>query len=375
MKNGKLRLGFVGCGSIANYKHFPSLGMYDDVAEMAAFCDIILPRAKAAARQYGTDDAKVYEDYRELLADPEIDAVYVLTPNAVHCEITVAALDAGKHVLCEKPMATTAKEAKEMVAARDRNGKMLTVGYQYRHFDVNKTAKAVVDAGYLGDIYYAEAVNMRRRGVPTWGVFTDKEKQGGGALIDIGTHSLDLVLWMMNDYDVDYVVGTAFEKLGKLLPPGEQGQKRFFDGADDPWDNETFDVDDFAVGFIKMKSGAVINLKASWAVNIDEQAGANSAATVLLAGTKGGLNTIDEAVRLNHIVADQMTVSYVGKKASEGLPGFSDSKPTESMETKIWINALRGQGDLFVTADQACVVSCILDAIYESSKTGKPVYF
>ena len=232
-----------------------------------------------------------------------------------------------------------------------------------------------MDEGYLGDIYYAEATNLRRRGVPTWGVFADKSKQGGGALIDIGTHALDLTLWMMNDYDVDYVVGTAYEKLGKLLKPEEQGQMKWDKSGEDPWNNETFDVDDLSVGMIKMKSGATIFLKAAWAVNIDEKAGANSEATVLLAGTKGGLNTIDSQVRLNHIVANRKTVSYVGDVAVAELPGFSNSKPTESAEARIWVDAIKGSGEVFVTAEQAYTVSAILDSIYESSKTGKPVYF
>ena len=184
-----VRVGFIGCGGIANGKHFPGMAQQEGV-DMCAFCDLILERAEKAAKEYGTPDAKVYTDYHELLADPTIDAVHVLTPNVAHCEITVAALEAGKHVLCEKPMAATPADAKKMLEARDRTGKMLTIGYQYRHFPENQVAKKVVDSGALGDVYYAEATYLRRRGVPTWGVFTDKAKQGGGPLIDIGTHEI-----------------------------------------------------------------------------------------------------------------------------------------------------------------------------------------
>lgn len=375
MKDGKIRVGFIGCGGIATAKHFPGMAFYKDTVDMCAFCDIVEEKAVLAAKEYGSKDAKVYTDYKELLKDPEIDAVHVLTPNVSHCEITVNALEAGKHVLCEKPMAATAEDAKKMLEARDRTGKMLTIGYQYRHFEINKTAKRIVEEGYLGDVYYAEATNMRRRGVPTWGVFTDKEKQGGGALIDIGTHALDLTLWMMNDYDVDYVVGTSFEKLGKMLTPDVQGQMKWDGSGEDLWNNETFEVEDMALGMIKMKNGAVINLKAAWAVNIDEEAGANSDATVLLAGTKGGLNTIDSRVRLNHVVANRKTISYVGDKAVAALPGFSNGTPQASEEARIWVNALKGNGELFVKAEEAYVVTCILDAIYKSSASGKPVYF
>src|SRR5699024_3183708 len=239
-------------------------------------------RAEKAAKEYGTPDAKVYTDYHDLLADPTIDAVHVLTPNVAHCEITVAALEAGKHVLCEKPMAATPADAQKMLDARDRTGKILTSCYQYRHVPVNQVAKKVVDDGWLGDIYYAEATYLRRRGVPTWGVFTDKSKQGGGPLIDIGTHALDLTLFMMNNYDVDYVVGTSFEKLGTLLHPEHQGQINPR-GEQESWNNKTYDVEDSAIGHIKMKNGAVINRRASWAMNMLPESGCNDKAHVMLA--------------------------------------------------------------------------------------------
>ena len=291
-----VRVGFIGCGGIANGKHFPGMAQQEGV-DMCAFCDLILERAEKAAKEYGTPDAKVYTDYHELLADPTIDAVHVLTPNVAHCEITVAALEAGKHVLCEKPMAATPADAKKMLEARDRTGKMLTIGYQYRHFPENQVAKKVVDSGALGDVYYAEATYLRRRGVPTWGVFTDKAKQGGGPLIDIGTHALDLTLFLMNNYDVDYVCGTSFEKLGHTLDAKHQGQVNYR-GEFDTWNNETYDVEDSAVGFIKMKNGATIVLESSWALNTL----LTSEAKTILCGTKGGADMLGpegSSLRLN----------------------------------------------------------------------------
>lgn len=362
-----LRIGFIGCGGIANQKHFPGMAQQEGV-DLVAFCDLVAQRAKEGAKKYGTPDAKVYTDYRELLADDSIDAVHVLTPNVSHAEITVAALDAGKHVLCEKPMAISSTEAQMMLDARDRSGKLLTIGYQYRHFPNHATAKKVVDEGWLGEIYYAEASYIRRRGVPTWGVFTDKSKQGGGALIDIGTHALDLTLWLMNNYDVDYVVGSSFEKLGRLLDPEEQGQHDWR-GNPDSWNNKTFDVDDFAVGFVKMKNGATIHLKASWALNMATKPG-----MVLLCGTKGGLDTYD-GVRLNHVVAGQSSITMVGEKAQAFIPGFGGGEAPPSKEHEIWVAALKGEGELFVLPEQAFVVSKVLESIYESSMSGKPVYF
>lgn len=117
MKNGKLQVAVVGCGGIANQKHFPALKSQSDKCDIAAFCDIQVERAKKAAEEYGAEGAKVYEDYQELLKDPEIDVVHVCTPNVAHCPITVAAFEAGKHVMCEKPMAATTEDAQKMMEA------------------------------------------------------------------------------------------------------------------------------------------------------------------------------------------------------------------------------------------------------------------
>ena len=372
--NAKLKVGFIGCGGIANGKHFPGMEQQSELAEMVAFCDLVKERAERAATKYGTPNAKVYTDYRELLADKSIDAVFVLTPNVSHAEITCAALESGKHVLCEKPMAATEADAKKMLEARDKSGKLLTIGYQYRHFPVNQVAKKTIDDGWLGDIYYAEALYLRRRGVPTWGVFTDKSKQGGGPLIDIGTHALDLTLFLMNNYEPQYVVGTSFEKLGRTLDPEHQGQTRR-DMTPDAWDPNTYEVEDLAVGQIKMKNGAVIDLKASWALNMAEDASAFGDAKVKLCGMKGGLDTHTGVVRLNHVVAGQLAMTTIGKKVEAYIPGFTGGKPPVSLEHQIFVEAILGKRDLFVTADQAYVVTKILDAIYQSSKTNKPVYF
>lgn len=364
----KLKIGFIGCGGIANQKHLPGMSMEPD-AELVAFCDLIEERAVEAAKKYGTPDAKVYTDYRRLLEDKSIDAVHVLTPNVSHCEITVAALEAGKHVLCEKPMAATTADAQKMLDAKNRTGKMLTIGYQYRHFHENAVAKKVVDDGWVGDIYYAEASLIRRRGVPTWGVFTDKSKQGGGPLIDIGTHALDLALWLMNNYEPAYVVGTAYEKLGRSLDPEHQGQFNKWAGKMDSWDNKTFEVEDSAFGYIKMKNGATINLRASWALNMATDPG-----MVLLCGTKGGLDTYD-GVRLNHVVAGQSAITMVGEKVPPYIPGFSAGPTPRSKEAEIWVKALKGEGELFVLPEQAFIITKILDSIYQSSKLNKAIYF
>ena len=181
----KIKAGVIGCGGIANGKHLPAISKMDDV-EIVAFCDIIIERAQEAAKKYGTEDASVYTDYKELLKDESIEVVYVLTPNREHSFISIDALDAGKNVMCEKPMAKTYKEALAMCEAAKRNNKVLTIGYQNRRAPQTIYVKRLCENGDLGEIYYAEALAIRRRAVPTWGVFLNEEEQGGGPLIDIG---------------------------------------------------------------------------------------------------------------------------------------------------------------------------------------------
>lgn len=369
----KIRIGFIGCGGIAFGKHFLEMYSKKDEVDLVAFCDLVVERAEQAAKEFATvENPMICTDYKEILADKSIEVVHVLTPNNAHCEITVASLESGKHVMCEKPMAATTQEAKKMLEARDRTGKLLTIGYQYRHYPVNALMKKVVDEGHIGEAYYIEANYLRRRGVPTWGVFIDKTKQGGGPNIDIGTHALDLALFVTDNYKVDYVVGTAFEKLGSL-PKEMQGQTNGRMNPN-PWNEETYDVEDSAFGHIKMKNGAVINLKSSWAINLPNEV-ANGGATLMMSGTKGGVDTLTGVVRLNHVVAGQLATTTIGKPVKNSVVGFSKATETDYPEAEYWVRAIKGEGELFVTAEQAFCVTKVLDAIYQSSKTGKPVYF
>ena len=153
----------------------------DDV-EIVAFCDIIIERAQEAAKKYGTEDASRYTDYKELLKDESIEVVYVLTPNREHSFISIDALDAGKNVMCEKPMAKTYKEVLPCARPLRETTKCVTIGYQNRRAPQTIYAEKLYENGDLGEIYYAEALAIRRRAVPTWGVFLNEEEQGGGPL-------------------------------------------------------------------------------------------------------------------------------------------------------------------------------------------------
>lgn len=355
----KIRVGIIGCGGIANGKHLPSLSKLEQV-EIAAFCDIISERAIKSAEKYGTGNAKVYENYKELLKDPSIDVVHVCTPNVSHAEISIAAMEADKHVMCEKPMAKTSEEAREMVDAAKRTGKKLTIGYNNRFRKDSQYLKKLCDRGDLGEIYFAKAHAIRRRAVPTWGVFLDEEKQGGGPLIDIGTHALDLTLWMMNNYKPKAVLGSTYYKLGKNKEAAN---------AWGPWDPEKFTVEDSAFGFITMENGATITLESSWALNTldEDEAKCSLSGTIAGADMKDGLRINGEnfgTLYENHINLNTGGVAfYDGKKESDS-----------DLEARLWIECIQNNTDPVVKPGEAFVVTQILEALYESARTGCAVY-
>ncbi len=358
----KFRTAIIGCGGIANGKHFGALSTLKNV-ELVAFCDIIVERAEALAKKAGATDAKIYTDYKALLAEVKPDVVHVCTPNRAHCEITCAALEAGCHVLCEKPMAICAEDAKKMLETAKKTGKKLSIGYQSRYRGNSQYLKAECEKGALGEIYYAKAHAVRRRAVPTWGVFLNEYEQGGGPLIDIGTHALDLTLWMMDNYRPKYCVGTKYRKLA------EQASGTGNIWGD--WDPEKFTVEDSCFGFIVMENGATINLEASWALNTLDVIEACTS----LSGTKAGADMRD-GLRINGVENGRQYVLTPSFEA--GGVAFVDGdagKSPEAIEAWQFYNAIATDTDPCVLPEQAYIVSLILEGIYKSAESGKPYYF
>ncbi len=362
----KFKVGIIGCGAAAhgvglNQKHLPSLKKLKDELEVAAFCDIIEERAVKAAEEFGTKDARVYVDFRELLKDDSLDIVHVITPNKYHCEITVAALESGKHVLCEKPMAKSYGEAVKMVAAANRTGRKLQIGYQYRLMPAAQYLHKVCRSGALGEIYYAKAHALRRRMVPTMGVFLDKEEQGGGPLIDIGTHALDMAFWMMDNYKPRLVMASTYNKFAHQTDT---------DNMWGDWDSEKFTVEDSGFAFIQMENDATILLECSWALNIldaiEEQ--------VTLCGTKAGAD-MKGGVRINRTEFGKLSV--IKPNVPEFNPGNYDPRggpPPGELEIRSFLDCIRNDTAPCVLPEEALMVTRIIDAIYESSETKKPVY-
>ena len=357
----KVRIGIIGCGGIANGKHLPSLKAVEGV-EIVAFCDLIIEKAEKAAREYGTPDAKTYTDYKELLKDESIEVVHVLTPNRSHADITIDALHAGKHVMCEKPMAKTAADAKRMLDAAKETGKKLTIGYQHRQKVSSKYAKQYIDTGALGEIYYANCYAIRRRGTPNWGVFLNEYEQGGGPVIDIATHSLDLTLYLMNNYEPALVVGKTL----KALEHPEEGNIWGDNGV------STTPLEEAASAMIVMKNGATIMLETSWALNTDSPIEEGSCR---ICGSRAGLSIINNELKINRVELGREVNSKINLSAG-GVAFYSGSSSSPAVnEARSWIASIVDDTEPVVLPEQAYVVSQILEAIYTSSKTGKAVYF
>ena len=356
----KLRIGIIGCGRIANGKHLPSLKLLDTI-EVVSFCDIVRERAEETAKEFGIEGATVYEDFNEMLKNETLDVVHVCTPNNVHAPASIAAMEAGCHVMCEKPMAKTAEQAQAMLDAQKRTGKKLTIGYQCRFSLEQQYLHEACENGELGEIYYAEAEAIRRRAVPTWGVFLDKEAQGGGPLIDIGTHALDLTLWHMNNYKVKSVKGSVYRKLAN--------QTRTANAWGD-WDPEKYTAEDSAFGFVTMENGATIVVKSSWALNVAE----SREAMCMLAGTQAGADCHD-GLRINKVKYGRQVIENVNCKA--GGVAYNDGKMESNADTEArhWINCIINDTEPLVKPEEAFVVTQILEAIYKSAETGEIIEF
>lgn len=341
-----LRVGIIGAGGIAKGAHLPNYLKCGDKVEVVAVCDVVKERADQAAEDFNIPYA--FSSYEEMLQKIEIDAVSVCTPNKVHYHATLAALEAGCHVLCEKPPAMTAKEAEEMAAAAENAGKILTYGFHFRHAPQVEVLKRFIDAGELGEIYAARVTAMRRRGIPGWGVFTNKELQGGGPLIDIGVHMLDTALYLMGYPEPDTVFGVTYQKLGTKKGVGLMG----------PWDWENFSVEDMARGMITFKNGSSILLESAFAANVEKADEMN----VNLMGDKGGADVFPLKIyQEKHDTLIDMT------------PTFLPKRDYHELELKRFVEACLDGVTPLSTPEQGFYLQQIINGLYESARKGEAV--
>ena len=272
-----MKVAVIGCGTIATGQHIPAY-MKNPKVEIKYFCDIIAERAEKAVKTNGCGIAVT--DYKEVLADPEVEAVSVCTPNKAHSEIAIAALKAGKNVLCEKPAARTYEEALEMQKAQHETGKILNIGVVNRfNANVNKL-KELIDDGKLGEVYQVYVSFRSRRSIPgLGGAFTTKAIAGGGVLIDWGVHFLDIVMYCCGDPKVKSVSAETFSKLG--TPIEDYTFTSMWAGP--PVKGGINDVEEGVTGMVRTE-GPVITLNGAWAQNI-----APNEMYIDFLGTKGGI--------------------------------------------------------------------------------------
>ncbi|MCY3739720.1 MAG: Gfo/Idh/MocA family oxidoreductase [Candidatus Poribacteria bacterium] len=332
----KVRAAVVGLGwpGMQHLKGYTA----DPRSEVIAVCDLDETQVEKVATEHKIPNT--YTNHLEMLENKDIDAVSVCLPNFLHAPITIDTLKAGKHVLCEKPPARSALEAKAMADAAAENGKTLMYALVQRFDGSSQRLKRLVKAGELGDVYFGKAAYVRRRGIPIGkeGWFVDRERSGGGALIDIGVHALDCIWWLMNAPRPVEVMGRSYAHFGHLVP-----------------DDVKYDVDDGTFAQILFENGAIIILETTWALNLP---GDNY---IKIAGTKAGAT-------LNPFT---LYTEKDGKEVDKPLDAPSINGFDE--EVKHFVECIVEDKTPISSAEQGIMLMQMLDGIYESSEKGRSV--
>ena len=356
----KLKAAVIGLGMGNN--HFKGYLTHPDV-EVIAVADRREDRRNKVQDICRENNIKIYNEGIELIKNEKLDILSVAVPNNQHKELTIAGLESGANVLCEKPMAMNTQEAIEMLETAKKLNKKLGINFSYRFYPQSRAMKRVVDSGALGDVYFAETAWLRRNGIPglasadfntsssggmgSW--FFDKEQSGGGPLIDLGVHRLDLALWLMGYPEPDWVMGSTYAKVGPNRAEAA---------------GLVYSVEDLACAMIKFKNGASLQLKVSWAGNIksaEEQ-------YTRLVGTKCGLmqNNINEGYSYEVEFFKTENNIQLDSKLHEPAPAAPSAY-------HLFADAVRDNSDFLVKPEEGVTVMRLLDAIYESAATGTPV--
>lgn len=341
----KLKLGVIGVGGIAQNRHIPAFKKLDHLVEIIGVQDINYELSEKVASEFNITN--VFEEYNEMFK--QVDAVVICTPNKFHAEISIAALNAGVHVFCEKPMAMNRKECDAMIEAANRSGKLLAIGYHYRFTDAAITAHRAIEEGVVGDALVTRVQALRRRKVPGWGVFTNKELQGGGSLIDYGCHLLDLAMWLQKDAQLVEVLGKTYNRLSKT--PNQINDWGTFD-------YETFEVDDHVSSFITFEDGSTMQFECSWSANIKEDK-----IHLSMSGADGGIN----------VYPFEIYQPRFGTFFNEQAYAEHNEDNAAQRQSLNFVNSCLGLEDLVVKPEEARRVSSLIDAIYQSSEEGRSV--
>ncbi|BFH70502.1 MAG: Gfo/Idh/MocA family oxidoreductase [Paenibacillus dendritiformis] len=352
----KVKVGVIGAGSISEM-HFGGYQKNNE-AELVAVCDLNADRAKEKAEKFGAPEAKIYTDYHELLANPDVEAVSICTWNNSHAEIAIAALEAGKHVLVEKPLCKTVEQALAVQEAQKKSGKTLQVGYVRRYGMNTRVLKKFIDAGDLGEIYYAKASCLRRLGNPG-GWFSDVERSGGGPLIDLGVHVIDLCWYLMGKPKVKSVSGNAYNRLGNR---NHIENLSFYQAAD--YDANVNTVEDMANALIRFENGASLAVDVSFALHLKQDE-----ISVRLFGDKGGAEVEPQLLIMGekHDTILNMT-PQIDHLSFDFERGFQK-------EVDHFIDCCLGRTETICPVEDGVELMKILCAIYESSAKGTEIVF
>ena len=348
---GKVRIGIIGVGTIGNV-HLDAL-KNTPAARVAALCDIKADRLREVAGKHNVQ--ATFADYRKMLKEADLDAIYVCVPNYLHSRLAIAGFEAGKHVFCEKPMAMSAAQGRAMLAAAKGAGKVFAMGMTWRHMGESRAVKKFIDAGQVGRIYHIRVNLIRRRGIPgLGGWFTTKAMAGGGGLIDCGVHFLDLAMWLTDSWKPERVSAATYSEFGTRM------ENYVYTGmwAGPPDFNGVFDVDDYAVGFVRFPNNVTMDFQVSWALNAE---GGNS---IEIMGDKGGVRCAGGKPPVFFSESNGHIVDVT--------PQYGDRNPFES-EAANFMGAILGKEKPFATGEQAVIVMRLLDAIYKSAKLGREI--
>ena len=347
-----MKVAVIGCGAIANTAHIPAY-IKNPEAEIAYFCDIIPERAEKAVETYGC--GKAVTDYHEVIADPEVEAVSVCTPNNVHAPIAIDCLRAGKNVLCEKPAARTYAEALEMQKVQHETGKVLNIGVVNRFNDSVNRIKEYIDSGKLGDVFHVYVSFRSHRSIPgLGGAFTTKAIAGGGALIDWGVHFLDIVMYCCGDPQPLTVTGEAFCRLGKNMK--EYTYTDMWAGP--PKYDGVYDVDDSVTGMIRT-SGPIITFNGAWAQNIGE-----NELYIDFIGDKAG-------IRL-HYGSDFKVYTVENGALVDYTPKFN-MRPHFENEINAFVDCIKTGKKLPSHIDTVIITAKMMQAIYDSAEAHREI--
>ncbi|MCY9514502.1 Gfo/Idh/MocA family protein [Paenibacillus apiarius] len=352
----KVKVAVVGAGSISEM-HF---GGYEKngEAEIVAVCDLNAERAKEKAVRFGAPEAAIYTDYKELVADSNVDAISICTWNNSHAPIAIAALEAGKHVLVEKPLCMTVEEALAVQEAQKKSGKTLQVGYVRRYGTNTRVLKKFIDDGDLGQIYYAKASCLRRLGNPG-GWFSDKERSGGGPLIDLGVHVIDLCWYLMGKPKVKSVSGNTYNLLGNR---NHIENLSFYKASD--YDANVNTVEDMANALIRFENGASLAVDVSFSLHLKQDE-----LNVKLFGDKGGAEVEPELLILgekhNTILNMSPQIDHLSFDFNRGFQNEVDH----------FIDCCLGRTETLCPAEDGVEMMKMLCGIYESSAKGTEIVY